>query len=101
MTLLFKRARSLDPSTSHAAADQAQNLARLHGGLIVVCLQRFGARGKDGIAEFTGLDGNQVARRMPELERLGLVELTGQVTKSKSGRSEREWRFVPVQRELI
>jgi len=101
MTYLFKRARSLDPVTSHAAADQAQDLARLHGGLIVVSLQRFGARGKDGIAELTGLDGNQVARRLPELARLGLVELTGQVTKSKSGRAEREWRFVPVQRELI
>ena len=101
MSLSFKRARSLDPVTSHAAADQAQDLARLHGGLIVVSLQRFGARGKDGIAELTGLDGNQVARRLPELARLGLVELTGQVTKSKSGRAEREWRFVPVQRELI
>ena len=101
MTLLFKRARSLDPSTSHTAADQAQDLARQHFDLITNCLQRFGARGKDGIAELTGLDGNQVARRMPELERLGLVELTGQVTKSKSGRAEREWRFVPVQRELL
>jgi predicted transcriptional regulator len=99
--LNFPRARNSDPVTSHAAADQAQNLARLHGGLIVVCLQRFGAKSKDGIAELTGLDGNQVARRLPELERLGLVELTGQVTKSKSGRAEREWRFVPVQRELI
>ena len=101
MTLLFKRARSLDPSTSHAAADQAQDLARQHFDLIVGCLQRFGARGKDGIAELTGLDGNQVARRLPELARFGSVELTGQVTKSKSGRSEREWRFVPVQRELL
>ena len=60
MTLLFKRARSLDPSTSHAAADQAQDLARFHGGLIVICLQRFGARGKDGIAELTGLDGSDL-----------------------------------------
>jgi len=101
MTYLFKRARSLDPVTSHAAADQAQDLARLHGGWIVVCLQRFGARGKDGIAELTGLDGNQVARRLPELAKIGLVELTGRVTKSKSGRAEREWRFVPVQQELI
>ena len=101
MTYLFKRARALDPATSHAAADQAQDLARRHGDLIVVCLQRFGSRGKDGIAELTGLDGNQVARRLPELARLGLVELTGNNTKSKSGGAEREWRFVPVQRELI
>jgi predicted ArsR family transcriptional regulator len=97
---LFKRARSLDPVTSHAAADQA-TFANQHFDKIVECLQRFGARGKDGIAELTGLDGNQVARRLPELAKLGIVELTGKTTKSKSGRAEREWRFVPIQRELI
>ena len=96
----FKRARSLDPATSHAAADQV-NFAGQHFDKIVDCLQRFGAEGKDGIAELTGLDGHQVARRLPELAKIGLVELTGRVTKSKSGRAEREWRFVPVQRELI
>jgi len=99
--LTFPRARNSDPLTSFQAADLAKDLANEHGFLIVNCLQRFGARGKDGIAELTGLDGNQVARRLPELAKIGLVELTGQVTKSKSGRSEREWRFVPVQRELI
>jgi len=100
MTYLFKRARSLDPVTSHAAADQV-SFASQHFDKIVDCLQRFGARGKDGIAKLTGLDGNQVARRLPELAKLGIVELTGNNTKSKSGRAEREWRFVPVQRELI
>jgi hypothetical protein len=99
--LTFPRARNSDPLTSFQAADSAKELANKHGMLIVVCLQRFGARGKDGIAELTGLDGNQVARRLPELAKIGLVELTGQVTKSKSGRAEREWRFVPVQKELI
>jgi predicted transcriptional regulator len=99
--LTFPRARNSNPLTSFQAADSAKELANKHGLLIVDCLQRFGARGKDGIAELTGLDGNQVARRLPELAKIGLVELTGQVTKSKSGRAEREWRFVPVQRELI
>ena len=100
MTYLFKRARSLDPSTSHAAAEQV-DFAKQHFDLIVDCLQRFGARGKDGIAELTGLDGNQVARRLPEMARVGLVELTGRTTKSNSGRAEREWRFVPVQQKLL
>ena len=100
MTYLFKRARSLDPVTSHAAAEQV-DFASQHFDKILDCLQRFGARGKDGIAELTGLDGNQVARRLPEMARVGLVELTGRTTKSNSGRSEREWRFVPIQRELI
>ena len=72
------RARGLDPSTSHAAADQSQDLAKQHFEKIVECLRRHGPRGKDGIAE-----------------------LTGRTTKSNSGRAEREWQFVPVQRELI
>ena len=90
MTYLFKRARSLDPVTSHAAANQV-SFASQHFDQIVECLQRFGARGKDGIAELTGLDGNQVARRLNELSNMGLIELTGRTVKSKSGRNEREW----------
>ena len=57
--------------------------------------------GKDGIAAQTGLDSNQVARRLKELEEDGEISLTGQVVKSKSGRMEREWRIKPKQMELI
>jgi hypothetical protein len=49
----------------------------------------------------TGLQSNQVARRMNELEKLDLIELTGKQVTSNSGRQEREWRFKPVQQELI
>jgi DNA-binding Lrp family transcriptional regulator len=70
MTSLF-RARGLDPLTSHAAADQSIDLAKQHFEKIVECLRRFGPMGKDGIAELVGLDGNQVARRMKELEKDG------------------------------
>ena len=89
-----KLARRTDPSTSHAAAEKAQNLAFQHFEKIVDCLKKHGAKGKDGIAELSGLDGNQVARRLPELARLGYVELTGRLTTSKSGRAEREWRVL-------
>ena len=81
--------------------DQSIDLAKQHFEKIVECLRRFGPMGKDGIAELVGLDGNQVARRMKELEKNGRVELTGRTTKSNSGRAEREWQFVPVQRELL
>ena len=97
----FPRARSTDPSTSHDAADQASVLAFQHYEQILACLQRYGALGKDGIAKHSGLESNQVARRMSELHRLGLVLLTGRLTKSNSGRSEREWRFCPVQVNLL
>jgi DNA-binding transcriptional regulator LsrR (DeoR family) len=69
--------------------------------LIVACLQLHGALGKDGIAKHTGLDGNQVARRLNELLKEGQICLTGNQVKSNSGRMEREWAFTPVQVSLL
>jgi predicted ArsR family transcriptional regulator len=60
--------------------------------MIVDCLQAHGSLGKDGIAQHSGLDSNQVARRLNELSNMNLIELTGRTVKSKSGRNEREWR---------
>ena len=91
----FFRARATDAITSFKAADSIKDVA------IVACLQRFGPLGKDGIAQRTGLESNQVARRMNELQKLDLIELTGNQVQSKSGRAEREWRFKPVQQELL
>jgi hypothetical protein len=48
--------------------------------------------GKDMIAQKTGLDPNAVARRLPELKRMAMVELTGKTVTSKAGRKEREWK---------
>ena len=97
----FFRARATDAITSFQAADSIKDVAKMHQEVIVACLQRFGALGKDGIAKQTGLQSNQVARRLSELEKLGLIELTGKTVKSASGRNEREWRFKPVQQELV
>ena len=44
---------------------------------------------------------DQVSRRLKELQTLDLIELTGKEVKSNSGRAEREWRFKPVQQELL
>ena len=97
----FFRARATDAITSFQAADSIKDVAKMHQEVIVACLQRFGALGKDGIAKQTGLQANQVSRRLSELEKMGLIELTGQTVKSASGRAEREWRFKPVQQELL
>lgn len=97
----FPRARSTDPSTSHSAAEQADEVALRHYKKILDCLRRCGALGKDGIALHSGLESNQVARRMSELHQLGLVELTGRLAKSNAGRSEREWRFTPTQLSFL
>ena len=91
---IFNRVRSSDPVTSYEAADAAKDLASKHFSTIVDCLQAHGALGKDGIARHSGLEGNQVARRLNELEKMNLIELTGRTVKSQAGRNEREWRAV-------
>ena len=87
----FIRARRTDPLTSHAAATASEDFSAAHADRIVACLDVHGPLGKDGIARLTGLDGVAIARRLPELERQGLVELTGRKVCSMTGRLEREW----------
>ena len=91
---IFNRVRTSDPTTSYEAADAAKDLASKHFIIIVDCLKAHGALGKDGIARHSGLDRNQVSRRLNELLKLGLIELTGNKVKSDSGLNEREWRAV-------
>ena len=88
---IFNRVRCSDPVTSYEAADSAKDLASKHSIMILDCLKAHGALGKDGIAQHSGLDSNQVARRLNELSNMELICLTGRTVKSKSGRNEREW----------
>jgi len=88
------RARHTDPITSWQAADEAKDLAKAHAALILKTLVEQGPLGKDGIAFFAVMDGHQVARRLPEMERDGLVGLTGKTVKSMAKRQEREWSAI-------
>jgi predicted transcriptional regulator len=87
----FPRVRATDPVESFEAADSVENMTAKHWNVICNCLKEHGPLGKDGIAGLTGLDGNQVARRMNEMKVMGMVFLTGKTVKSNSGRNEREW----------
>jgi hypothetical protein len=89
---LFPRVREDDPITSYEASDQI-DFAGEHYDIILACFTRYGPLGKDGISNRTNLDGNQIARRLPEMQKLHFVEPTGQTVKSNAGRSEREWRI--------
>jgi hypothetical protein len=87
----FVRARIIDPLTSHMAAESVADIAPAHMDVIYACLKRFGPLGKDGIAKQTGLRNDQVWRRLPEMQKLGMIGLTGKTVASNSGRQEREW----------
>jgi predicted transcriptional regulator len=87
----FPRVRASDPITSFEAADSIKEISWKHHKTIHDCLETYGPLGKDGIANMTGLESNQVARRLNEMKVLGLIQLTGNTVKSNSGRNEREW----------
>ncbi len=86
--LHFPRVRNTDPDTSHAAADQAAELAANHHGIILHALEQPGTI--YDIASRTTLDHNAIARRMSELERLDFVYPDGK-KKGASGRMCRVW----------
>lgn len=75
------RARSCDPLSSHIAAAESHRFSASHAQLIMDCFNDLGAG--DGlcapaIARLTGLTVVQVDRRLPELQRAGLIRV-GQV----------------------
>ena len=72
--------------------DSIKDIVPKHYDVILDCLKTHGALGKDGIAALTNLENMQVARRLHELQRMNLIELTGKTVKSNSGRNEREWQ---------
>jgi predicted transcriptional regulator len=87
----FPRVRSTDPITSFEAADSIKDVAKRQYQIILDCLSEHGPLGKDGIANHSKLDGAQISRRLGEMQKLGLIQLTGKTVKSNSGRNEREW----------
>ena len=90
----FARARTTDPETSHKAAKSIGETANKHYHIIYDCLMDYGALGKDGISKITGLESNQISRRLPEMQKIGWVELTGAEVLSKYNKAEREWKAI-------
>lgn len=87
-------ARSTDPATSHAAARLADAFKADHHARILAALKAIGPAGKDRIGKHAGITGEAAARRLPELERMGLAKPTGDTEPSETGRAERKWRAV-------
>jgi len=90
----FRRARRQDPATSHAAAASVRGFAIGHCARILAYLSvvSHGATFCE-IAAATWLEGQQVNKRLPELERAGLVIATEHTRPGPSGRQCRGWRI--------
>lgn len=91
--LEFPRARRTDPATSHAAADRASELVDRHFESVLKALE--GRPGTIyGIGKAAGIDAVAVARRLPELQKLGKARPTERTELSPSGRACRVWEKV-------
>lgn len=87
LVLPMPTARKRDPETSREAARKAATFANNHRDRIHAALVTPGTI--FDIAKRTGLDHVAVARRMVELQRMGLVERTG-ITRDGG----KEWRRI-------
>lgn len=87
------RARRTDPQTSHDAAKRAERFAPSHKSRILAAmLTQPGYAGSWTPAELsavTGLTVVQIDRRLPELQREGLIETIGEIVGGY-----RVWRLV-------
>jgi predicted ArsR family transcriptional regulator len=90
--LSIRRARTLDPETSHDAAASMTLAANRQCAQVLNALRSIREGGAEQIAEACGLDAYQVRKRTSELQDAGLIETTGERRKTRSGRSERVWR---------
>ena len=91
---LFRRT---DPVTSRLAAAEAQSFRGEHHRAIIAAL-RAAPGGASAIAERCGLVAHQVGKRLHELAKAGLIEETGRLVESASGRREREWQVSAASR---
>lgn len=85
------RARRSDPETSQIAAGFAREFAARHAAKIWCALKDDGPATIYELAERTGLDHVQIARRLSELQPV-LAEPTGETRVGPSGRPCRVWR---------
>ena len=75
------RARRTDPESSHAAADQAEadGTIATHALVTLGAVRRLPGLTSKQLAGACELDRYQIARRLPELERRGLVRRVSNV----------------------
>ncbi len=88
------KARRANPGTSKAAAQSAEPVARRHHRLILVALESMQDGTAAEIAEAAGLQPHAVGKRLYELEKRGVIAVTGETRAMPSGRQGRVWRCV-------
>lgn len=87
-------ARSSDPITSFMAADRVHEFKTAQHQKIMLALLTLGKAGAEEIADLCGMDAYQARKRLPELQRAGMVQAYAETRRTVSGRFERLWGAV-------
>ena len=85
------RARPSDPTTSHEAAEKVVEFSAKMYKKIHAELQQ-GEGTYEELADRLSFRRDQLCKRLPEMQRIGIVELTGEKRAGSSGRMQRVWR---------
>lgn len=73
------RARATDPATSHMAAERSRQFSEGHAAKILRAIKHMPRQTAAYYSQMTGLTVVQIDRRLPEMERKGLIRTTGAV----------------------
>lgn len=87
-------ARSSDPITSFMAAYRVPEFKTAQHTKIMLALLTLGKAGAEQIADLCGMDAYQTRKRLPELQRAGMVQAYEETRKTATGRLERLWGAV-------
>jgi hypothetical protein len=86
----FIRSRSKDPATSKEAAAKVEDFSAAMYQKISAELDK-GNGTYEELADRMGAGKDQLCKRLPEMERLGIIQLTGELRKGSTGRNQRVW----------
>lgn len=89
----FIRHRNSDPETSKEAAKTVSDFSAMMYQRIATELYN-GEGTYEELADRMGAGKDQLCKRLPEMQRLGIIELTGALRTGSSGRKQRVWRIV-------
>lgn len=86
-------ARATDPHSSHAAAEEIESsgIAGRHRSLVYAEVRIRPGLTSDELAAKLGMDRHAVARRLPELERMGHIRRGEERKSSVGGRAGVTW----------
>jgi hypothetical protein len=94
-----------NPTTSNEAWKSVKDTDMLseHHSRILAALDELKSANYERIAMHCNMEGNQISRRLAELERMipPLIEKTGETLATKSGRKANLYRLVPPPKKTI